>query len=469
HQAGHDRGHGGLAARLRPALPAHLEPGAGALGAARAGAEARREHAADRRVPRRGPALRQGRPSPGVDRDGYRPGDHRRVRHRGPDRGAGDRHPAPRRPADEGLRAVVPLPGAAARAGVRNDLVHRPLGLRGAGGSRRGMGLPVHPARAPLLRPGGDRPAVVRRGVLPGRAHAARGRPDRLRHRDRGLPAGGPGTVPADAHPRMERRGHRAAAPGDQVASPPGAVSLVPASPAVGWPEPAGADPAGAAGGGGLAGAWPGPAGLESAGLGDAGLGDAGLGGAGLGGAGLEGAWPAAGAAAAAPAELACTVLAPASSLAASDRLRPVAGSKTCSIRTSTHSSASWPSRMLVAGSSRATTVSAVPLMSARPASLASSSSSATFAVCPSSLVKYTNFSAPSDSITSMVAWKVSPLGFTSADMNEASSKFSGRMPTMTSRPVPALSTSCRIRPVSVMSPSPVRSLPSSRVPAMKF
>ena len=70
-------------------------------------------------------------------------------------------------------------------------------------------------------------------------------------------------------------------------------------------------------------------------------------------------------------------------------RLRPVDGSKTCSFRMSTHSRQSSPSLMRDAGSSRATTVSAAaPPASARPESRASSSSSATLWVCPSSRVK---------------------------------------------------------------------------------
>ena len=99
------------------------------------------------------------------------------------------------------------------------------------------------------------------------------------------------------------------------------------------------------------------------------------------------------------------------SSALPSDRLRPLAGSKMCSFRASTHSSASEPSVTREAGSSRATMVSPVLPVSARPESLASSSSSATFAPFPSSWVKKTNLSEPSDSITSMVALNLSPFG----------------------------------------------------------
>src|ERR1017187_10946251 len=49
--AGHDRRHGRLTARLRPALPAHLRPGAVPLGAAGAGTAAPSD---DRRLRDRG-------------------------------------------------------------------------------------------------------------------------------------------------------------------------------------------------------------------------------------------------------------------------------------------------------------------------------------------------------------------------------------------------------------------------------
>src|SRR5262249_37648268 len=75
-----------------------------------------------------------------------------------------------------------------------------------------GLGLPADAARAPVPRPRRGRPALVRRRVHPGGAHAARGRPGRRVHRRRGLHGHRPGAVPADAHPRMERPGHRGAA-----------------------------------------------------------------------------------------------------------------------------------------------------------------------------------------------------------------------------------------------------------------
>ena len=53
------RRHGRLQPRLRPAVPPDQRPGAGALGAARAGAAARRVDPADRRVPGRRPVLRR--------------------------------------------------------------------------------------------------------------------------------------------------------------------------------------------------------------------------------------------------------------------------------------------------------------------------------------------------------------------------------------------------------------------------
>ena len=103
-------------------------------------------------------------------------------------------------------------------------------------------------------------------------------------------------------------------------------------------------------------------------------------------GAGVAGA-VSAGAADAAPAPVAVAAP-PLPSPSPSDRLRPLAGSKTCIVRVSTQSSASWPSRMRVAASSRATTVSPLAPVSARPESLASSSSSAAFTPSSSSRVK---------------------------------------------------------------------------------
>ena len=52
-----------------------------------------------------------------------------------------------------------------------------------------------------------------------------------------------------------------------------------------------------------------------------------------------------------------------------------------------------------------------------------------------------------------------------SAGTSAASSKSSGRMPTITSRPTLALASSCRSWPAIGMSPSAVRSLPSSSAP----
>ena len=71
--------------------------------------------------------------------------------------------------------------------------------------------------------------------------------------------------------------------------------------------------------------------------------------------------------------------------------------------------SAFSPSLIWVAGSSLATTVSPVAPVSARPESRASSFSSAA-STLPSSWVKYTYFSDPSDSSTSMEARNVIPL-----------------------------------------------------------
>src|SRR6266699_2631620 len=88
HRPAHDTGgqcrrHGRLAAHLRPAFPAHFQPGARTLGAAGAGAAARCVDPADRGIPRRRPAFRQRRPSPGIDSRRHRPADDRRLRDRG--------------------------------------------------------------------------------------------------------------------------------------------------------------------------------------------------------------------------------------------------------------------------------------------------------------------------------------------------------------------------------------------------
>ena len=119
-------------------------------------------------------------------------------------------------------------------------------------------------------------------------------------------------------------------------------------------------------------------------------------------------------------------------------RFWPVDGSKTCSFRASSQSSTFSPSVMRVAGSSLATTVSPVAPVSARPESRASSFSSAT-STLPSSWVKYTYFSDPSDSTTSMEVGNVIPLPRMSSETSAGSSKSSGRIPTITSRPAPNL------------------------------
>ena len=81
----------GSLARLRPQLPAHLQPGAVAVGAARSRAAARRGDPADRRLPRRRPALRQGRPPPRLGRQSHRARDDRGVRDRSADPDSGHR------------------------------------------------------------------------------------------------------------------------------------------------------------------------------------------------------------------------------------------------------------------------------------------------------------------------------------------------------------------------------------------
>src|SRR5262249_2181095 len=78
--AGHYYRHGRFAARVRPPLPAHHQLGQAAVGAAGAGAAARRGDPADRGLPRRRPALRQRRPPPRLDSRRNRSAGHRRIR-----------------------------------------------------------------------------------------------------------------------------------------------------------------------------------------------------------------------------------------------------------------------------------------------------------------------------------------------------------------------------------------------------
>jgi hypothetical protein len=68
-----------------------------------------------------------------------------------------------------------------------------------------------------------------------------------------------------------------------------------------------------------------------------------------------------------------------------------------------------------------------------------------------------------------MLAVTVSPWARFSLVISAASSKLSGRMPTMTLRPTSAVLSACCSSPLTGKSPTAVRSMPSSRVPAMKF
>ena len=71
----------------------------------------------------------------------------------------------------------VPLPDEA-RVG---DPALGPVGLRGAGRGRRGVGIPRDPEARRSARPRGDRPAVARDRVPAGRRDAPRGGADRGR------------------------------------------------------------------------------------------------------------------------------------------------------------------------------------------------------------------------------------------------------------------------------------------------
>ena len=68
-----------------------------------------------------------------------------------------------------------------------------------------------------------------------------------------------------------------------------------------------------------------------------------------------------------------------------------------------------------------------------------------------------------------MSAWNVIPCGRVSALTSAASSKLSGRTPTIRSRGALARSSARRSRSVSGISPSGVRSVPSSTVAGTKF
>ena len=122
------------------------------------------------------------------------------------------------------FRSRVPLPAQAyAKINVTDPWSYAELG---EAVEAWGFRLMQHEHR--FLDRGRGRPALVRRRVHPGGAHAARGRPGRRVHRRRGLHGHRAGAVPADAHPRVERRGHRGTAaqpPAFPPARPPGRVS----------------------------------------------------------------------------------------------------------------------------------------------------------------------------------------------------------------------------------------------------
>ena len=134
--------------RIRPPLPPHLGPRASALGAHRDRPAQGRGHAADRRLPDRRAALRQGRPPPrlGGAGDGAR-GD-RGLGHRGHHRARRRPRDPARGPAAQEPRAPLLRARAAAGGGAPGDQAVRRVALRGAGGGRGGLGFPRHAGAA---------------------------------------------------------------------------------------------------------------------------------------------------------------------------------------------------------------------------------------------------------------------------------------------------------------------------------
>ena len=199
--------------RLRPQVPARHAGGARALGADRDRAAPRRRDAADRRLPGRRPALRQGRPPPRVRRPRARRHRHRgaraRGRHRGRRRAASCARASSRSSSHERVfHERVPLPPDGARA----DQARRRVEVRPARQPDRGLGLPREPSPRPPDGPPRDGRDLVPRGVRAGHPLPRGGGHRRRRDRDRALPADRDDPLPAAAHPRLDRRGDRAAA-----------------------------------------------------------------------------------------------------------------------------------------------------------------------------------------------------------------------------------------------------------------
>ena len=144
-------GHGRSRARLRPALPSDLGPSAQSLGADRDGDAPGRRDAARVDLIQIGEIyfVRDGHHRVSVARALGRAG-HRRLRDRGGHAHRRREDDQARRPPAEEPRAGVLRAGPAARRRPRRDPALRPLGLRPAGGERRGVGLsPARSAASP--------------------------------------------------------------------------------------------------------------------------------------------------------------------------------------------------------------------------------------------------------------------------------------------------------------------------------
>ena len=184
-----------------------------ALGADRRGPPPRRGDAADRRLPDRRAALRQGRPPPRVGGARARRRGHRRVRDRGADqarRRAGD---AAARPPAQAARAAVPRARAAAARAARADPALGRVALRAARrcASRRGASARARSAascsitRARWPQPGSRRSTSRSSQTLREAERSARAARPRAT-------CGSRPALPAPAHARVGRRGDRAAA-----------------------------------------------------------------------------------------------------------------------------------------------------------------------------------------------------------------------------------------------------------------
>ena len=132
-------------------------------------------HAADRRLPDRRHALRQGRPPPRLGGPRARAQGHQRVRDRGAHAGRREPRDPHARPAAEEPRAALLRPRAAPAGGARADPPEGRVDLRGARRGGGGLGLQGDPgaAAADVTPRGGG--GVVPRGVRAGGGDARRG------------------------------------------------------------------------------------------------------------------------------------------------------------------------------------------------------------------------------------------------------------------------------------------------------